>query len=382
MLKINSFGVKNNNIQFKGNDEKVENTTKQTNPETKEIEEKRVDAKVALANITGKNNTEKTVEQARAEIKELQADLKKQMATPPKSRDYRDWGYYNAYMDRLQNKIADLRKICPLDKTNLTEVMMATPQEIFNPLKADNIKGMGISFCQALPEDPKEFEKNVYTVVPMLTHARTVEDLVNIGKRDGLNIEVVPDKNGEYFLGIKNIWSQGGYFKIDRDSSVIKYGKYSADDEYVDKEWAKKNADENNQITDCAVIANADGVKILEKSYVHEGGAKIDENDMHRWSGYRAHKDPKAIVNAVAWDSPKEVSTLEGPIETDVTMGDVEGYAYNNFKQLKKQINSGKLKANPEDENSAKFIELIKNGDDDKAKELLIQATKNSQKED
>ena len=103
---------------------------------------------------------------------------------------------------------------------------------------------------------------------------------------------------------------------------------------------------------------------------------------MHRWSGYRAHKDPKAIVNAVAWDSPKEVSTLEGPIETDVTMGDVEGYAYNNFKQLKKQINSGKLKANPEDENSAKFIELIKNGDDDKAKELLIQATKNSQKED
>lgn len=72
-------------------------------------------------------------------------------------------------------------------------------------------------------------------------------------------------------------------------------------------------------------------------------------------------------------------STLEGKIETDVTMGDVEGYAYNNFKQLKKQISSNKLKANPEDPNSARFIELIKAGKDDEAKSLLIQATKESE---
>jgi hypothetical protein len=100
---------------------------------------------------------------------------------------------------------------------------------------------------------------------------------------------------------------------------------------------------------------------------------------MYKWAGYKAHKDKNAIINAVAWDSPKEISTLEGKIITDVTMGDVEGYAYNNFKQLKKQILSNKLSANPNDDNSAKFIDLIKSGDDESAKALLIQATKSSQ---
>lgn len=376
MLKINSSSVQNN-IQFKGAEK--EKPPVPTHTETDEPKPQSVSSATALATITGKAPVTMTKEEAKAEIARLQADLKKQMATPPKTRDPHDWGYYNAYMDRLQDKIADLRKICPLDKTNREEALKATPQELFNPLKADNIKGKGISFCQSLPSDPEEFKDNVYTVVPMLTHARTTEDLINIGKRDGINIELVPDEKGEYFLGVKNIWSEGGYFRIDRDSSVIKYGKYDATDEYVDQKWAEKNKDENGKINDCAVIANDEGVKILEKSYVHEGGARISENDMHNWNGYKAHKDPNAIVNAVAWDEEKEVSTLEGKIKTDVTMGDVEGYAYNNFKQLKKQINSNKLKANPDDPNSAKFIELIKAGKDDEAKALLIQATKESE---
>lgn len=376
MLKINSSSVQASNVQFKGTEK--EKPPVPTHTETDEPKPQSVSSATALATITGKAPVTMTKEEAKAEIARLQADLKKQMATPPKTRDPHDWGYYNAYMDRLQDKIADLRKICPLDKTNREEALKATPQELFNPLKADNIKGKGISFCQSLPSDPEEFKDNIYTVVPMLTHARTTEDLINIGKRDGINIELVPDEKGEYFLGIKNIWSEGGYFRIDRDSAVIKYGKYGANDPYVDQKWAEKNQDENGKIMDCAVIANDEGVKILEKSYVHNGGEKIGANDMHRWEGYEAHKDPNAIVNAVAWDSPKEVSTLEGKIETDVTMGDVEGYAYNNFKQLKKQINSNKLKANPDDPNSAKFIELVKAGKDDEAKALLIQATKDS----
>ena len=378
MFKINSFSAQASNVQFNGREPEVSKEDKSVSNQDKK-ESKAVNSYVALANITGKSGKPIDKETAKAEIKRLQADLKNQMATPPKSRDYRDWGYYNAYMDRIQSNIADLRKVCPLDKTNREEVLMATPQELFNPLKADNIKGKGISFCQSLPDDPEEFKNNVYTVVPMLTHARTTEDLINIGKRDGINIELVPDEKGEYFLGVKNIWENDGYFRIDRDSAVIKYGKYSADDEYVDKKWAEKNKDENNQITDCAVIANDKGLKILEKSYVHEGGAKIDENDMHKWNGYKAHKDVNAVVNAVAWDSPKTVSTLEGEIETDVTMGDVEGFAYNKFKQLKKQIVSNKLKANPDDPNSAKFIELIKDGKDDDAKALLVKATKDSE---
>ncbi len=379
MLNVNALSAQNN-VQFKGAEKEKPFTKPNAEaPKAQEVKEKSVGSDVALATITGKAPNTISKEEAKAEIAKLQADLKKQMATPPKTCDSRDWGYYNAYMDRLQNKIADLRKICPLDKTNKEEALNATPKELFNPVKADNIKGQGISFCQSLPSDPEEFEKNVFTVVPMLTRARTVEDLINIGKRDGINIELVPDDKGEYFLGIKNIWSEGGYFRIDRDSAVMKYGKYDANDPYVDQKWAKDNADEDGKIMDCAVIANSDGVKILEKSYVHEGGEKIKESDMTRWGGYKAHKDVNAVVNAVAWDSPKEVSTLEGKIETDVTMGDVEGYAYNNFKQLKKQISSNKLKANPDDPNSAKFIELIKDGKDDEAKALLIQATKESE---
>lgn len=51
---------------------------------------------------------------------------------------------------------------------------------------------------------------------------------------------------------------------------------------------------------------------------------------------------------------------------------------YQNQK-IKKQINSNKLKANPDDPNSAEFIELIKDGKDDDAKALLVKATKDSE---
>ena len=200
----------------------------------------------------------------------------------------------------------------------------------------------------------------------MLTRARTVEDLIKIGKRDGINIELVQDEKGEYFLGIKNIWSNG-YFRIDRDSVVMKYGPQPLDWTSVGKEWATENSflhpnDKGElvpHVMDCAVIANADGLKILEKSYVHEGGGRIGQEDMHNWGGYNAHKDPKAVVNAVAWEAPRTIQTLEGPITVDATMGDVEGYAYNNFAQLVKQIQKNKIKANPADSASVKFCELI-----------------------
>lgn len=337
-----------------------------------------------LAMQNGKAQTQKTdIDAIKAKIKNLQDDLKYQMAHPPQTRDPHDWGYYEIYMNRLQDKIADLRKICPLDKTNLEECLAAAPQELFVEKEADNIKGQGISFLQQLPENPEQLKKETYRVVPMLTHARTVEDLINIGKRDGINIELVKDANGEYFLGVKDVWSNN-YHRINRDGAVIKYGPQPIDWTSVDAEWAEKNSfmhtDNNGNIIphvmDCAVIANAEGLKILDKSYIHENGEEIQKYDMYRWSGFNAHKSPTATVNAVAWGSPRKVETLEGQIETDATMGDVEGYAYNNFAGLVKQISKGKLKANPAEPNSIEFCKLVKEGKLEDAKTLLIEATK------
>ena len=333
-------------------------------------------------NFQGKQKQNYNNEEIKAEIQRLEADLQRQIETPPKSRDITDWNYYNAYMDRLQNKIKELRKKCPIDKSNLDEVMMAKPTEFFAPQKADNIKGNGISFVQVVPEDKDELKKVTYLAVPVFTNARTIEEMIRIGKRDNINIETVKLNDGKYHTVIKNIWNQepldnpNGYFQIDRPCVVMNYGEYAADDPYVNHEWAQKNKNKNGKIKDCAVVANSLDVGILSKSYVHEGGMKISDADMHRWGGFPVHKDKKATVNAVAFDTPKTLNTLEGPIETDVTMGDVEGYVYNNFKELKKQIIKNKIAANPNDPNSQKFVDLIKAGKDEEAIALLRKNTK------
>lgn len=320
----------------------------------------------------------------KTKIRELEDKFNRMLLTPPQTRDLVDWGYYQIGLDRLRQQIDELKKQYPLDKTNIEEVLASKPSEIFAPKKADNIKGLGISFLQNIPEDKEFIDKNSYLAVPIFTNARTVEEMIRIGKRDGLNIELIPDKDNNLRAGIKNIWNKDEYFNIDRDSVAMKYGKQSAADDYVDQTWAQNNKDENNQIDDVAVVANdKNNLEILSKSYVHKDGTPIKQSDMHNWNGFKVHKDGNAIVNAVAFDSPKKLQTLEGEIETDVTMGDVEGYVYNNFKQLKKQIipdknGYSKLKANPNDKNSAKFIELIKAGKDDEALELLRKATRDS----
>lgn len=348
MFKINPYGSNYSNVNFRGNTKKTD-----------------------------------TTQDVRAEISKLEEDLKYQMAHPPKGRDNIEWGYYEIGMDKIQAKIAELRKKCPVDRTNKEEVLMSKPSDYFRPQKADNIKGKGISFLPYVPQDSEALKKVTYRAVPVFTNARTIEEMNRIAERDGINIETVKfADDGEYHTAIKNIWHQGalddrqGYFEIDKPAVVMKYGKYSADDEYVNNEWAAANKDENNQIEDCAVVANSPDVAILQKSYVHEGGDRITGSDMHNWNGFPVHKDGRASINAVAFDEPRVLNTLEGPIKTDVTMGDVEGYVYNNFKELKKQILKNKIVANPDDANSKAFVDLIKDGKDDEAIALLNKVTK------
>ena len=258
-----------------------------------------------------------------------------------------------------------------LDKTDFNACMQARPEQMFKPAVADNIKGQGITFLPVVPETAEELAKVTYDVVP-LPKARTVEEMIAKAKEQGVNIELVKDDNGEFFLGVKDVWSNN-YHRIDRDGAVIKYGPQNVEWTSVDANWAAANA-VDGKVMDCAVIANAPGVKILEKSYIHPDGRKITANDMATGQ-FKAHKDPKALINAVGWAEPRIVKTLEGDITTDVTMGDVEGYAYNNFAQLTKQIQKNKIKANPADPNSVAFCELVKADKLDEAKALLIQAT-------
>lgn len=326
-----------------------------------------------------KTNTQQPVvdkSAVKAEIKSLEEYLQRQLETPPNNKDSVDWAYFKSNIERIQEQLSKLRKICPVDRTNLEEVLMAKPTEYFRPKKADNIKDKGIKLVQNIPTNQEELDKITFTVVPIFTNANTNEEMIRIGKRDGINIETVRDENGEYKIGVKDIWHKGNYFSIDRAGAVMKYGKYSADDEYVDQEWAQKNKDENNKILDSAVVAYDEGVEILPKSYVHKGGKHITKSDMIRWDGFPVHKDPNAEVNVVGYDVEKEYETLEGKIRTNITMGDVEGYPYNTWKEIKKQIapdkkGFSKLTFAPNDEASKKFVELIKAGTEESENEAL-----------
>ncbi len=252
------------------------------------------------------------------------------------------------------------------DAKNKTASLKAKPSQLMHPTRTDNIAGQGISFKQA-PDQP------VYKCTK-IEWGKTVEETIALNKKNGINIELVKDADGSYYMGIKDIWTEGGYHRIDRNSAVMQYGKYPKTDHYVDQTWAARNADADGNIMDCAVIANDKGAQILENSYITETGQKIDFSTME--PGTPVRKDPNATVNAVAYDSPQKLTTLEGPITTDITMGDVDGNVYNNFKQLKKQITKGQLVPNEADPNSARFIELVKAGDDEAAIALLRKATK------
>ena len=320
-----------------------------------------------------------TVEQARAKIAELQQQLKAYGVGLDR--------YDQIHMDRIQAEIREYRKIAPLDRTNLEEVLQASPSEVFQPITADNIKGQGISFKPNVPTDPEALAKVTYKAVPLYTQARTVEEMIRIAARDGVKIEMVQDADGNYYPGVKSVWSEGGYFKLDRDSYVVQYGEIPADDPYIDQAWAQQNkytnAEGKEVVMDCAIVAadKKTAADIMPHSYVKASGAPLSASDKHNWGGFQAHKDPDGVVNAVAYDEPQELTTLEGKITTDVTMGDVEGNVYNKYNDLKKQILKDKLVANPDDPNSQKFIDLVKAGKDDEAIALLREATKASQAE-
>jgi len=251
-----------------------------------------------------------------------------------------------------------------IDENPLIMLGDKSPTTFMKPQAADNIKGKGISFKQAAGQPDYSATR--------IEWGDTVEQTIALNKKNGIDLEFVKGDDGKYFLGIKDVWSDG-YHRVDRNSVVMHYGDFVPEKTSANKAWVKAHANSDGTIKDCAVVANDTGAKILENSYVTADGQKIDFATMA--PGTKVHKDPDAIVNAVAFDAPKKLQTLEGQIETAVTMGDVDGNVYNNFKQLKKQITQGQLLADSSNPYSQQFIDLIKAGDDDAAIALLKKAT-------
>ena len=299
-------------------------------------------------------------------IENFQAKIEAVLSNP---EEIKNLSMYKSKANGVWRAIQD-----PLASTVETNLLLfdpvakARPETLLKPSKADNIAGQGISFKQSSGQPNYQATR--------VEWGNTVEETIALNKANGIDLELVKDpKTGEFFLGIKDVWSDG-YHRVDRNSVVMHYGNYEPTPEnYIaaNPEWVKSHSNPDGTIKDCAVVANDNGCKILENSYVDEAGNKIDFATMK--PGTKVHKDPNAVVNAVAYDSPRKLQTLEGPIETDVTMGDVDGNVYNNFKQLKKQIKKGQLVANESDPYSQRFIELVKNDQDAEAIQLLKDVT-------
>lgn len=261
-----------------------------------------------------------------------------------------------AIQQMIKKRINQTLKENPIDLTNREVVLASDPKYLLKPQKADNVKGKGISFNQAPVKDLSAES----SVARRIEFADTVAETIKLNREKGIPVELVTDANGEYFLGIKNIWDDRttgeGYFRIDRESAAMYYGDRGLDDWAPESEWFKQNQ-KDGKVKDFAVVANDEDAWILFRSYVDNGEAPINFNLLTEES---VHKDKNATVNAVGYAKEREFKTLEGPITTAVTMGDVSGNAYNKYAQLKKQVGSGKLVANPNDPNSEEIVRLLK----------------------
>src|SRR5574344_1042995 len=123
----------------------------------------------------------------------------------------------------------------------LNEVLSLSPKALMKANKADNILDNGISFLQAT--------KQPFYNATRIEFGKTVKETIQLNKKNGIDIELVKDAEGKYFMGIKDIWTEGGYHRIDRNSAVMNYGKYTINEHYIDTKWASKHA-VNGEIKD------------------------------------------------------------------------------------------------------------------------------------
>lgn len=234
-----------------------------------------------------------------------------------------------------------------IDLHNLENVKSANPSAILRPTEATTFdKKDGITFKPNVnPNDPPA---EAYKI----TWGKTVEETIELNKKNNVPLELVKDENGEYFLGVKHSWDND-YYRVDRNSIIVKYGE-----------------------GDFAPVAEDKGARIFSQTYLDESGKTIDISKMEDGKPVKIRKNPDSTVGAVAFDKPQTLTSLEGNLnDVDFARTDVDGHPYGTYDQLANDIKKGKIVANASDPNSAKFVELVKSGKDTEAKALLKQAS-------
>ena len=241
-----------------------------------------------------------------------------------------------------------------IDLHNIENVKSANPSAILRPTEATTFdKKDGITF------KPNVNPNNTPAEAYKIAWGKTIEETIELNKKNNVPLELVKDENGEYFLGVKHSWDND-YYRVDRNSIIVKYGE-----------------------GDFAPVAEDKGARIFSQTYLDESGKTIDISKMEDGKPVKIRKNPDSTVGAVAFDKPQTLTSLEGNLnDVDFARTDVDGHPYGTYDQLANDIKKGKIIANASDPNSAKFVELVKSGKDTEAKALLKQASSRAKQYD
>ncbi len=296
-------------------------------------------------------------------LEALAADLKAEAEKPiynSKSSAFEMMGMKMlSNIDKIQNEIN-------VRKANKQKALQSNPFQVMKPTNASTITSPGITFRP----NPEGAPAKAYRLI----WCDTVAETIARNKEQGIPLELFRDSaTGEYKLGIKHSWDDG-YFSVDRESAIVNY-------DYTAKEPS-----------DWAVVAEDEGAQIFSKTYLNqETGKTANLSDIEPGQGMVIVKNPESTVGASAFEDGRHMTSLEEDMgNVDFVRTDVDGHPYGTFNQLVKDIDKGKLIADPNDPNSAKFVELVKEGKKaeaegnadkaneyyNKAKKLLADATK------
>ena len=259
---------------------------------------------------------------------------------------------YNAWSSNPARPDIRMQYIPTVDLTNMDAVKAAKPQDVMKPTKASTVTNPGITFTPNPNGEPAKAYRLIW--------CDTVEETIAKNNERGIPLELFRDPStGEYKLGIKHSWDDG-YFGVDRESAIVNYDFTSE----KPKDWA--------------VVAEDEGAKIFSKTYLNkETGRTASLADIEPGQGMVIVKNPESVVGASAFEGGKDMTSLEEPLgNVDFARTDVDGHPYGSFNDLVKDITRGKIQANPKDPNSVKFVELVKAGKTEEARQLLMDATK------
>ena len=292
-----------------------------------------------------------------------------------------------AYLVAKGIKADKLKNMTPeqLFEYNRTKALGQKAETAFAEVHPENFKGEGVSYLV-------DAEKSA-TPAFKLKIGKTVGETLDMNKEVGL--ELVQDANGKFIYGVKNPWTgwenlpnwtnelgtkpfeelkklypdldASKYFCPAGPGMIKAYGATIAADGSVAIQKAY------NGVQDIAFQVNSTigkgGAKdLVNITHVMEDGSAIKFDELKDgWNMVRKGQfnpaNPSCPLpiqqTAVGWTEARNIKTLEGVINSDVTMTDGGGFPYNKFKDFWKQLTRGKVTLNPNDSNSVKMFEQV-----------------------